>query len=46
MVNFAVEQGYKIGRPSLILAKAVAREGEIDVTIGGRVILVAQGEIF
>jgi trans-2,3-dihydro-3-hydroxyanthranilate isomerase len=45
-IDVRIEQGYEIGRPSLILAKAVPRGEEIDVTIGGRVILVAQGEIF
>jgi len=45
-IDVRIEQGYEIGRPSLILAKAVPRGDEIDVTIGGRVILVAQGEIF
>jgi len=45
-IDVRIEQGYEIGRPSLILAKAIPRGEEIDVTIGGRVILVAQGEIF
>ena len=39
-----VEQGYEIGRPSLILLKAEKTEVRIDVAVGGRVILVAHGE--
>ena len=44
-VDIRVEQGYEIGRPSLILAKATIEGEKIDVSIGGRIVLVAQGEI-
>ncbi|MBM0740645.1 PhzF family phenazine biosynthesis protein [Phormidium sp. CLA17] len=43
-VDVRVEQGYEIGRPSLILLKAEKTEARIDVSVGGKVILVAQGE--
>ncbi len=43
-VEARVEQGYEIGRPSLILLKAEKTEVRIDVSVGGKVILVAQGE--
>ncbi|MEX0267790.1 PhzF family phenazine biosynthesis protein [Leptolyngbyaceae cyanobacterium UHCC 1019] len=43
-VTAQVEQGYEIGRPSLILLKAEKTEARIEVSVGGQVILVAQGE--
>jgi trans-2,3-dihydro-3-hydroxyanthranilate isomerase len=43
-INIRVEQGYEIGRPSLLLLKAEDKEGEIDVHVGGKVIMVAKGE--
>jgi len=45
-INIRVEQGYEIGRPSLLLLKATQGKGErIDVNVGGRVIPVAKGEL-
>lgn len=38
-----VEQGYEIGRPSLLLLRAETKERGIDVWVGGRVIMIAQG---
>jgi trans-2,3-dihydro-3-hydroxyanthranilate isomerase len=43
-INVRVEQGYEIGRPSLLLLKAEDREGKIDVYVGGRVVMIAKGE--
>ena len=43
-VNIQVEQGYEIGRPSLLLLRAESREGKINVFVGGLVIMVAKGE--
>ena len=43
-INIRVEQGYEIGRPSLLLLKAENREGKIDVHVGGRVVMIAKGE--
>ncbi|MDI6904609.1 MAG: PhzF family phenazine biosynthesis protein [Candidatus Bathyarchaeia archaeon] len=43
-INIRVEQGYEIGRPSLLLLKAENREGKIDVYVGGRVVMIAKGE--
>lgn len=40
-----VEQGYQIGRPSLILLDAIEKGETIDVNVGGRVHLVARGEL-
>ena len=44
-INIRVEQGYEIGRPSLLLLKTESKEGGIDVYVGGKVIMVAKGEL-
>ncbi|MDH7512380.1 MAG: PhzF family phenazine biosynthesis protein [Clostridiales bacterium] len=44
-VNVRVEQGYEIGRPSLLLLNAEDKAGEIGIFVGGKVILVARGEL-
>jgi trans-2,3-dihydro-3-hydroxyanthranilate isomerase len=44
-VSARVEQGYEIGRPSLLRIKAENREGEIQVHVGGKVVMVANGEL-
>jgi trans-2,3-dihydro-3-hydroxyanthranilate isomerase len=45
-IDIKVEQGYEIGRPSLLLLKAEEEEGgSITVSVGGRVIMVAGGEL-
>jgi trans-2,3-dihydro-3-hydroxyanthranilate isomerase len=44
-VKVRVEQGYEIGRPSLLLLRASHRDGTIDVNVGGRVFPVARGEL-
>ncbi|MCA1992655.1 MAG: PhzF family phenazine biosynthesis protein [Coleofasciculus sp. S288] len=43
-VNVRVEQGYEIGRPSLLLLEAQKNEETIDVSVGGKVVMVAKGE--
>ncbi len=43
-INVRVEQGYEIGRPSLLFLKAKDRKGKIDVSVGGKVIMIAKGE--
>jgi len=43
-IDLSVEQGYEIGRPSLIRHRAGRREDAIDVNIGGSVVMVAQGQ--
>ncbi len=45
-INVRVEQGYEIGRPSLLLLRGETRDGKIEVNVGGKVILVAKGELF
>lgn len=44
-VNAKVEQGYEIGRPALLHLKAENRNGAIQVRVGGKVILVANGKL-
>jgi len=43
--NVRVEQGYEIGRPSLLLLDAEEKAGGIGVLVGGKVVLVARGEL-
>jgi trans-2,3-dihydro-3-hydroxyanthranilate isomerase len=45
LVGVRVEQGYEIGRPSLLHLKAENREGEMHVYVGGKVVMVASGEL-
>ena len=44
-IDLRVEQGHELGRPSLLLLKAEAAEGGIEVRVGGRVQMVARGEL-
>jgi len=44
-VDIRVEQGYEIGRPSLLLLRAEEKKAKIDVQVGGRVIPVARGRL-
>ncbi|MGB7296610.1 MAG: PhzF family phenazine biosynthesis protein [Candidatus Aminicenantales bacterium] len=44
-IDIRVEQGHEIGRPSLILLRAGAEAGRIEVLVGGRVVLVARGTL-
>lgn len=43
-VDVRVEQGYEIGRPSLLFLKAQRSEDVIEVSVGGKVVMVAKGE--
>jgi trans-2,3-dihydro-3-hydroxyanthranilate isomerase len=43
-ISLRCEQGYEIDRPSLLLLKAERREGNINISVGGKSIIVAQGE--
>jgi trans-2,3-dihydro-3-hydroxyanthranilate isomerase len=43
-INLRSEQGYEIGRPSLLLLKAEQSGAEINISVGGRSVVVAQGE--
>lgn len=43
-IDIRVEQGYEIGRPSLLYLKSEEKEKEIDVFVGGKSVMVAKGE--
>jgi trans-2,3-dihydro-3-hydroxyanthranilate isomerase len=43
-INIRVEQGYEIGRPSQLYLKANKKDEEIDVFVGGKVIIIAKGK--
>jgi trans-2,3-dihydro-3-hydroxyanthranilate isomerase len=43
-VDVCVEQGYEIGRPSLLYLRAEERSGAIDVNVGGKVVMIAKGQ--
>jgi trans-2,3-dihydro-3-hydroxyanthranilate isomerase len=43
-INIRVEQGYEIGRPSLLLLRAKDRVGAVEVRVGGKVFPAARGE--
>ncbi|MFX1520483.1 MAG: PhzF family phenazine biosynthesis protein [Promethearchaeota archaeon] len=43
-IDIRAEQGYEIGRPSLLFLKAEEIEDKIDVYVGGQVQMVAKGE--
>lgn len=42
-VNLRVEQGYELGRPSLLLLKSEKKQETITVEVGGKVKTVAEG---
>jgi trans-2,3-dihydro-3-hydroxyanthranilate isomerase len=44
-VDARVEQGFEIGRPSLLLLKAENKEETMEVRVGGQVVLVGKGEL-
>lgn len=44
-IDVRVEQGYEMGRPSLLLLKAEEMADRIDVFVGGRVVRVARGRL-
>lgn len=43
-IDIRSEQGYEIGRPSLLLLKAVQENTRIEILVGGKAITVAKGE--
>jgi len=44
-VDIRVEQGYEISRPSLLYLRAENKQGKIDVSVGGKVVMVAKGQL-
>jgi trans-2,3-dihydro-3-hydroxyanthranilate isomerase len=45
-IDVRVEQGYNLGRPSILLLEAEEKAGEISVHVGGRVFMIASGKLF
>jgi trans-2,3-dihydro-3-hydroxyanthranilate isomerase len=45
IVSVRVEQGYEIGRPSLLYLKARERGNKIQINVGGKVVMVASGKL-
>ncbi|MEI6613370.1 MAG: PhzF family phenazine biosynthesis protein [Chrysiogenales bacterium] len=43
-INIRSEQGYEIGRPSLLLLKAEQAGAKINISVGGKAVIVAKGE--
>jgi len=43
-INIRSEQGYEVGRPSLLLLKAEQSDENINISVGGKSVVVAQGE--
>ncbi|MBU0518855.1 PhzF family phenazine biosynthesis protein [bacterium] len=44
-IDIKVEQGYEMGRPSILYLKASESDSKIDVNVGGKVVMVAKGEL-
>lgn len=43
-IDIRGEQGYEIGRPSLLLLKAEQEDSQINILVGGKAMIVAKGE--
>ena len=43
-IDIRVEQGYEIGRPSLLYLRGEEQDGKIEVHVGGKAQIVARGE--
>ncbi len=44
-IDIRVEQGYEIGRPSLLCLKAQDKNGRIEVNVGGKAVMIAKGKL-
>jgi trans-2,3-dihydro-3-hydroxyanthranilate isomerase len=44
-IDVRVEQGYQMGRPSLLYLRTTQDAGNITVSVGGKVEMVARGEL-
>ena len=44
-IDIRAEQGYEIARHSLIYLRAKDTEGQINISVGGKVVMVARGEL-
>jgi len=44
-IDIRVEQGYEIARPSLLYLRAKDTEEQMDISVGGKVVMVAKGDL-
>jgi trans-2,3-dihydro-3-hydroxyanthranilate isomerase len=44
-IDIRTEQGYEIARPSLLYLRAEDKEGRINISVGGKVVMVAKGQL-
>jgi trans-2,3-dihydro-3-hydroxyanthranilate isomerase len=44
-IDIRTEQGYEIARPSLLYLKAEQNQEQIDISVGGKVVTVAKGQL-
>jgi trans-2,3-dihydro-3-hydroxyanthranilate isomerase len=44
-LDIRVKQGYEISRPSLLYLRAENKEGQIDISVGGKVVMIAKGDL-
>jgi len=44
-IDVRVEQGYEIGRPSLLYLRAEKKDEETNIHVGGKVLMLARGEL-
>ncbi|HEY3421646.1 MAG TPA: PhzF family phenazine biosynthesis protein [Methanocellaceae archaeon] len=44
-IDLKAEQGYEMGRPSILYLNAEVKDGKYYISVGGKVILVAKGEL-
>lgn len=44
-INIKAEQGYEMGRPSILYLNAEVKDGKYHISVGGKVVMVAKGEL-
>lgn len=43
-IDIRSEQGYEIGRPSLLFLRAEEKDGQISISVSGKAITIAKGK--
>ena len=44
-IDIRVEQGFEIARPSMLYLKAGQNQGQINISVGGKVVMIAKGQL-
>jgi trans-2,3-dihydro-3-hydroxyanthranilate isomerase len=44
IIDIRSEQGYEIGRPSLLHLRADETDGKIHISVGGKSVMIAKGD--